>query len=133
METDGRSEGGTDMEKDSGALDFTAAFALGALFGAGLALVLAPEKGEKTRKKLEKQGRRWSKTAKSRLEDAGERARETGGEWYEEAEGRVSDLSREIARAVEDGLATIRDAVSEEMSDLEKRLGRRRKKGFFRS
>jgi gas vesicle protein len=38
-------------------------FALGAVVGAGLALLLAPESGKKTRERLASSARRWSKDA----------------------------------------------------------------------
>jgi gas vesicle protein len=123
--------GGTMAARDSGMIDFMMAFSLGALFGAGLALFLAPQSGEKTRKELGKKSKRWKKQAGKKIEDAGESLRETGGEWLEEAEGLADDWSSEIADAVEDGLRSIRSAVEDEIGKVEKSLGKK-KKGLFR-
>lgn len=112
-------------DRDAGAVDFAAAFALGALFGAGIALFLAPDSGEKTRKKMKKKGERLRKDADRAIGDA----REVGEEWLDEAEERMVDLTAEMTRAVEQGVATIRGAVSQELDKIEKKLGRKR--GLF--
>ena len=117
--------------QDTGLADFMMAFSLGALFGAGLALFLAPQSGEKTRKELGKKSKKWKKEAGKKIEIAGENLRETGGEWLEEAEELVDDWSSEIAEAVEDGLKTIRSTVEDEIGKVEKKLGKK-KKGLFR-
>jgi len=119
-------------DRDTGMVDFMMAFTLGALFGAGLALFLAPQSGDKTRKELGKKSKKWKKQAGKRIEKAGGELRETGGEWLEEAEGLVDDWSSEIAEVVEDGLKTIRSAVEEEIEKAGKTLSKRKKKGLFR-
>jgi gas vesicle protein len=122
--------GGTMTTRESGMIDFMMAFSLGALFGAGLALFLAPQTGEKTRKELGKKSKKWKKEAGKKLEGAGETLRETGGDWLEEAEDMVGDWSS-ISEAVESGLQSIRSAVEDEIGKVEKRLGKK-KKGLFR-
>ncbi len=116
-------------DRDTGLMDFCVAFALGALAGASLALVMAPERGDKTRKKLEKKSRKLRKKAGKRLDEAGDRVREIGEDWYDEAEDFAADLSKQIADVVEEGVRAIRDTVGEEIKDFEKKLGR--KKGLF--
>ena len=123
--------GGTMATRDGGMADFLMAFSLGALFGAGLALVLAPQSGEKTLKELEKKSRKWRKEAGKRLEETGESLRESGGEILEDAEELVGDWSAEISEAVERGIRSIRAAVEDEIGQVEKRL-RKKKKGLFR-
>ncbi|CAN5813380.1 hypothetical protein BH20GEM1_BH20GEM1_09390 [soil metagenome] len=121
-------DGGMTMAaQDSGLADFMMAFSLGALFGAGMALFLAPQSGEKTRTELGKKSKKWKKQAGEKIDSAGETLKETGGEWLEDAE----DWSSEIADAVEDGLKTIREVVEDEIGKVEKRLGKK-KKGLFR-
>src|SRR5688572_11616026 len=110
-------------DRSTGVIDIAAAFILGAMLGAGLALMLAPKSGEKTRKELGKKSRRWKKDAEKRL-------RESGGEWIDEAEERIDDWSKQIAEAVESGVETIRETVTEELKSLDKKLGG--KKGLFR-
>ncbi|HUP20583.1 MAG TPA: YtxH domain-containing protein [Gemmatimonadota bacterium] len=113
-------------DRDTGMVDVTVAFALGALFGAGLAILLAPDKGEKTRKRLSKRSKKWRKEAGKRLDDA----RETGEDWLEDAEGTLAGVSEEIADAVQQGVKTIRETVSDEVDRIEKQLGKK-KRGLF--
>ena len=113
-------------DRDTGLVDVTVAFALGALFGAGLAILMAPDKGEKTRKRLSKRSRKLKKEAGKRLDEA----RETGEDWLEDAEGTLSEVSEEIADAVQAGVKTIRETVSDEVGRIEKALGKK-KKGLF--
>ena len=63
-------------------------FALGALVGAGVALLLAPASGEKTRGQIASAARRWTKNARNTLDNA----RET-----------VTDLGVDARSAVEAG------------------------------
>ena len=61
-------------------LDFLGALGLltvGALVGAGLALVLAPKVGEETRELLREKGTGWAKRAQEQGADLARRARET--------------------------------------------------------
>ena len=110
-------------DRNTGVIDIAAAFVLGAMLGAGLALVLAPQSGEKTRKELGKKSRRWKKDAEKRMRDA-------GGEWIDDAEERIEEWSKQIAEVVESGVETIRETVTEELKSLDKKLGS--KKGLFR-
>jgi gas vesicle protein len=110
-------------DRNTGVFDIAAAFVFGAMLGAGLALVLAPHSGEKTRKELGKKSRRWKKDAEKRMRD-------TGGEWIDEAEERIDEWSKQIAEVVESGVETIRETVTEELKSLDKKLGS--KKGLFR-
>jgi gas vesicle protein len=127
-----KDDGGMTMAADdSGLADFVMAFSLGALFGAGLALVLAPQSGEKTRKELEKKSKKWKKQAGKKFDSASETLKETGGEWLEDAEEIVEDWTSEIAEAVEDGIKAIRSTVEDEIGKVEKKLGKK-KKGLFR-
>lgn len=118
-------------DRDTSFVDFMVAFSLGALFGAGLALFLAPQSGEKTRKELGKKSKKWKKQAGKRLEGVGDDLREQSGEWLEDAGELVDDWSSEIAEAVEDGLKTIRSAVEDEVEKAGKRFSKK-KKGLFR-
>ena len=117
-------------DRDSGGIDFAAAFTLGILFGAGVALLLAPKSGDSLRKDVKKKGRRFRKDAGKQLGKTGERIRASGEEWLEDAEERLQGLTEEIAAAVEDGIRTIRETASDELKGIEKKLGR--KKGLFR-
>jgi gas vesicle protein len=119
--------------RDMGSFDFTAAFLLGALFGAGVALFMAPKAGDDLRKDLRKdvrkRGKRLRKDAGKQFEKAAESVREAGGAWREDAGDRIADLRTEIAAAVEDGVRSIRETAAEEMKGIEKRI---HKRGLFR-
>ena len=47
-------------------------FVLGALIGAGVALLTAPRSGKETRRRLADAGTRWGNAARSSLDEAGE-------------------------------------------------------------
>jgi gas vesicle protein len=53
-------------------------FALGAVVGAGLALLLAPESGKKTRERLASTARRWSEDAGHTIDQARDTVTELG-------------------------------------------------------
>jgi gas vesicle protein len=81
------------------------AFALGAAVGAGLALLLAPDNGKKTRERLASTARRWTKDA---------------GHAIEEARGTVSDLGADAKSALKAG----REAFDQERVTREARSER---------
>ena len=51
-------------------------FVLGAMVGAGIALLLAPETGKQTRRRLADAGRRWGGAARHKLDQARDFAHE---------------------------------------------------------
>jgi len=53
-------------------------FALGAVVGAGLALLLAPDSGKRTRQRLATTARRWSETAEHTIDQARDTVAELG-------------------------------------------------------
>lgn len=55
-------------------------FALGAVVGAGLALLLAPDSGKKTRERLASTARRWSERAGRTIDKAGNTVADLGTE-----------------------------------------------------
>ncbi len=100
MSKDERSEGPEPEEPDEelteeldedrgggGALGFLAGFALGALLGAGAALLFAPERGTVTRRRLRR-----------RLRDLGAETADRVGELRHRAEREVRRGRRRIAR-----------------------------------
>lgn len=85
----------TDTREDSSrSPNFTpiAGFALGALVGAGIALLLAPASGERTRRRL-------GNTARSMIRDA----RHTIDEAHDAVTGAASDLGADVASAISAG------------------------------
>ncbi len=53
-------------------------FALGAVVGAGIALLMAPESGKKTRQRLASTARRWSRSAGDTIDRARDAVTELG-------------------------------------------------------
>lgn len=76
-----------DREETDGGGNFATGLLIGALVGAGLALLFAPEKGEAVRRKLGKKARRVTESAREVVEDAAEEVRDE-----------VARRRREIAR-----------------------------------
>jgi len=77
------------MDSEDRILDFLTGLACGAALGAGLALLLAPSSGKKTRK---------------RLSQAAEDLRESAGEHWEE-------IAEEVRAKMDDALALARKRV----------------------
>ena len=103
-------------DRENPLIDLATTFALGALFGAGMALFLTPQSGEELREDLGRRGRRWSKEAGRHLGDA---------------EEQMGDVTARIAEAVEDGVQSIRETVEAEVRSIEKKFERKKKKGLF--
>ena len=103
-------------------LDFLAALGLltvGALIGAGLALVLAPKAGEETRELLREKGTDWAKRAQEQGADIARRARETVNDAQTRAHeylGRgkevLEDTSAQLKAAFEAGRGAMREEVA---------------------
>jgi gas vesicle protein len=81
-------------------------FALGAVVGAGLALLLAPDSGKKTRDRLASTARRWSKSA---------------GDTIDQARDKVTELGADAKSAVKAG----QDAFLHDLAARESRSERR--------
>ena len=80
----GQSEGGPlYYEKESGALNFVAGLAIGAVLGASIALLTAPQSGKRTRRRVVRA-----------IADA----RDTAGEEWQNASGRVKRAVRRRRR-----------------------------------
>ncbi len=61
------------MEDRGAARTFAAGLIIGALIGAGVALLIAPQSGEETRRFLRRRARRLAAGAQDRYEDAKDR------------------------------------------------------------
>ena len=106
-----------------------ASFFWGALFGAGIALLMAPRTGEETREVLRAKGRRLRARAQGtaedlqgRIEDGYERAKARVEEGFETARNSLADIRTGTHDAVEAGKATVHSAREE----LERRLSEAR-------
>ncbi len=65
---------------------FLAGLAIGALVGAGLALLFAPQSGEETRHAVSRRARRLARDARDRYEEMREKVRRARHERQEEAD-----------------------------------------------
>ncbi|MEZ4415217.1 MAG: YtxH domain-containing protein [Gemmatimonadota bacterium] len=89
-------------------------FVLGALLGAGVALLLAPRSGEETQAELKAQARKWKGIAEERVRDASRALGQRVDDAREELHSRVDD----VRGAIDSGRQAARDA----RGDLERRL-----------
>jgi len=82
-------------------------FALGAVVGAGLALLLAPESGKKTRQRIASTAQRWSKSA---------------GHTLDQARGAVTGLGTDAKSALKAGQDSFLHDRASRASRAERRL-----------
>ena len=99
-----------ERERDGG----FGSFILGALVGAGLALLLAPQSGEETQEEIKKQARRFRVQAEERVRAAQEELESR----LDQARAGVQSRVEGVRGAVESG----RQAAREARADLERRL-----------
>jgi hypothetical protein len=76
-----------ETESASGIVGFLGGLVLGALIGAGVALLVAPERGDVTRRRL-----------RTRLRDAGDDAKEQLEDWRDDAERELRRHRRKLQR-----------------------------------
>ena len=101
-------------------------FLLGALLGAGAALLMAPASGEETRRRLSRQARRVRARTEDLMDEFGERVRTGASRVRDEVEDRVDELRSDIGEFGD----AVRGAGTSAREELERRLadarGRRR-------
>lgn len=90
------------------------AFVIGALLGAGAALLLAPKSGKETQDELKEQVRKWKGVAEERVRDA----QDVLEERIDDARAGVSAKIDDVRGAVEAG----RQAAVDARHDLEQKL-----------
>jgi gas vesicle protein len=110
------------MAGDRDDLNFLGALGLltvGALVGAGVALLLAPRRGEETREILRERSTEWARQARERGSDWARKAQETVGDAQVRAQeylGRgkevLEDTSAQLRAAFEAGRGAMRDEIS---------------------
>ena len=103
------------IERDSGGSG-VGSFLLGAMVGAGLALLFAPKTGEETQEELRLQAKKLREVAEERVREA-----------QRQLEGRLDEARDEVAARydeVRDAVNQGRDAAVEARADLEDRLQR---------
>jgi gas vesicle protein len=102
------------IERDGGS--GVGAFIVGALVGAGIALLLAPKSGAETQEDIRRQARKLRTAAEERVREAQRQIEERLGEVREGMASRLDD--------VKDAVSTGRSAAADARTDLEQRLQR---------
>jgi gas vesicle protein len=102
------------IERDSGG--GVGAFLLGALVGAGIALLLAPKSGVETQEDIKRQARKLRSAAEERVREAQRQIEERLGEVREGVQTRLDNVKEAVTAG--------RSAASDARTDLEKRLQR---------
>jgi gas vesicle protein len=92
------------------------AFVLGALVGAGIALLFAPKSGAETQEDLKRQARKLRTAAEERVREAQRQ--------IEDRLGEVRDGMASRIDGVKDAVSTGRSAAADARTDLEQRLQR---------
>lgn len=103
------------IERDGGGSG-VGSFLLGALLGAGVALLLAPRSGEETQQEIRERAVRFRDTAEERMRDAQRQVEER----LEQARVELMDRVEAVREAVETGKEAARDA----RGDLEQKIER---------
>ena len=81
-----------EAEGATGIVGFLSGFVLGALAGAGVALLLAPERGDVTRRRIRKKFRDVSSDAREQIDD-----------WKDDAERELRRRQRQLRKRLERG------------------------------
>lgn len=102
------------IERDSGG--GVGSFILGALVGAGIALLLAPKTGAETQEDLKRQARKLRSAAEERVREAQRQLEERLGDVREGVQTRIENVKEAVTAG--------RSAATDARSDLEKRLQR---------
>lgn len=102
------------IERDGGSS--VGAFLLGALMGAGVALLLAPRSGEETQQELKERALRFRDAAEDRMKEAQRQIEER----LDQARAELMERVEAVKEAVDAG----RDAAREARGDLENRIER---------
>ena len=127
-----------------GANSFTVvkAFLLGAICGAGAALLLAPQSGEETRKKLSEKKEDAMKALKDTSDQMVKKGHEVVdeskktidslksemGKLYDEGKKSVGSIRGEISKLVEEGKSSVKQTIKEELASLDEELSDKKKK-----
>ena len=118
------------------------AFLLGAICGAGAALLLAPQSGEETRRKLSEKkedARKTLKETSDQLVKKGHEVVDEGkktadslkaemGKLYDEGKKSVGTIRGEISKLVEEGKSSVKQTIKEELTSLDEELSDKKKK-----
>lgn len=93
-------------------------FLIGALVGAGVALLYAPQSGERTRRDISRRAKRIRRDVESKLDDVRDEVVERGRRLKESAH----ELADSVKDEVREGRRSIRRSASNARDELERRL-----------
>jgi gas vesicle protein len=104
-------------------------FVAGAVIGAGVALLFAPQSGAETRRQLKRKARHLRQVAEDGLEDLGERfeeGKERLRETVREGAHRVRERVQDVRERAEETVEGVRSAGHTAREELENRLSEAR-------
>lgn len=107
------------VESEGGGLRW---FLLGAVLGAGLGLLFAPQSGERTRREIARRARRLRSEAEEAFDDFSDEVVERGRAAKESA----AHLVDRVGDEVRDGRKRLHQAAADARDDLERRLAEAR-------
>jgi gas vesicle protein len=85
-----------------GAANFMAGLVIGALIGAGIAILVAPAEGSVLRRRLGKRARELTERAREGFDDAAHRARRDLGRRRRRLQARLDRLAQEARESISD-------------------------------
>jgi gas vesicle protein len=84
------------MSENGNGRNFAAGLILGALIGAGVALLFAPQSGEDTRRLIRKKAKRLARDTRERYDDLRDKVRDR----YDEARDKVRDARERVHKVI---------------------------------
>ena len=108
------------IESDSGA--GVKWFLLGALVGAGLGLLFAPESGERTRRKITREAKRLRREAEGRWDELREEVVDKGRQLKSDVEEWTDGVRESVTEGVKEGRRVVERKANSARDDLERRL-----------
>ena len=112
----GRDDDVTIIERDSGA--GVKWFLAGAILGAGLGLLFAPQEGERTRRDISRRARKFRSEAVDRFEELTDDVQAKG----KKVKASVEDWVEDVTEEVRDGRRALKQTAQGARADLERRL-----------
>jgi gas vesicle protein len=103
------------MSEKSEGVDFLAGFFIGALVGAAVALLFAPQSGEETRILIRDKGIEL----RERADELGDEARKRAEEFQSQAKHKAEELQTKVKDAVEEGKSVASERKGELLTSVD--------------